>query len=104
VLSRAQTIARLVDNGNYRPATLLNMVYALHYTGQQHKALRQARMIPLQQLNDLHKSSYYEVMGRIQLALGDLQAARRNLQLALKYHANTNAAEILLMLPAVEAH
>lgn len=81
-LQRAQQIGLNRDNGRLRPPTLLNMVFALHYTGKHAQALALADSIEADQLNRTERAFLLEARGRARLALGDATGAREDLMAA----------------------
>jgi hypothetical protein len=85
-LGQALNLSRTGDGLEVQVPTLLNTVFALHYTGQHQKGFEIASLIPLKELSPLDKGRLYEVRG---MALAQLKAtvlARRELERARRHY------------------
>jgi len=93
-LRQAERIA--TDNdGELRPTTILNMIFALHYTDRHREALRLADATPLGPFNETERAFYFEARGRVQLALGAPSAARDDLERSARLNPTPNAIAFL---------
>ncbi len=83
-LETAREIGLDRDGGELRPPTLLNIIFALHYTERNHEALELAEQIDIGQFNARETAFYYEARGRTHLGLGNATAAREDLTRAAR--------------------
>ncbi|MDT8438933.1 MAG: hypothetical protein RQ729_08000 [Wenzhouxiangellaceae bacterium] len=83
-LERAQAIALASEDGRLRPPTLLNMIFALHYTGNNARAVTFANAIDTAAFNATETAFFHEARGRALLAMGRAAAARDDLEQAAR--------------------
>jgi len=100
-LVAARDIGLDKDGGELRPPTLLNMIFALHYTGRNDEALALAENIEIDNFNATETAFYFEARGRTLLALGQAAAAREDLTQAAR--SNPTPA-VITFLAASELH
>lgn len=91
-LERAGEVADRQDGGSLRPPTLLNMIFALHYTERHDEAVELANNTPTDGFNDTEKAFYHEARGRALLALGEVREARADLRESVRLNPTANAA------------
>jgi len=89
-LVRARDIALERDGGELRPPTLLNLIFALHYTGRNRAALELADSTPVDRFNRTERAFYYEARGRALLDLRRFQDARQALFRAARLNPTPN--------------
>jgi len=94
-LKEAARIADRHEGGSLRPPTVLNMIFALHYTGRNREAIELARNTPLDAFNRTERAFYHEACGRTYLALGDAPAAREELTKSARLNPTINAVSYL---------
>lgn len=94
-LREAERIAVEHQGGALRPPTLLNMIFALHYTGRHHEAIRRANATSLEPFNATERAFFFEARGRAQLELGALNAARTDLERSARLNPTPNAIAFL---------
>jgi tetratricopeptide (TPR) repeat protein len=90
-LGNALNLGRTEDGLEVGLPTLLNAVYALHYTGQHRKGFQLATLIPLDELSPLELSGLREVRGMAMAQLRRPKLARRELNRALEAYPNPSA-------------
>ncbi|MDT8451034.1 MAG: tetratricopeptide repeat protein [Wenzhouxiangellaceae bacterium] len=78
-LENARRIGMTKDDGELRPPTLLNMIFALHYTERNEEAVALADRIEIDNLNDTETAYYFEARGRALYGLGRYEEARADL-------------------------
>lgn len=84
VLERAMAIGAVDDDRNFRPPTLLNMLFALHYTQRNEEALEFARTMDTSAFSAEELAFFHEARGRARLALGRFGPARADLAAAAR--------------------
>lgn len=94
-LKEAAEIAARHEGGALRPPTVLNMIFALHYTGRNREAIELARDTPLDGFNRTERAFYHEARGRSYLALGDALSAREELTKSARLNPTINAVSYL---------
>ena len=97
-LDRAMTVAKARDGSAFRPPTLLNMLFALHYTGRNEKALEFSESFDNSAFNASEMAFFHEARGRARLALGRFQEAREDLTAAA--HVNPSIAVVTYLAAA----
>ncbi|WP_435103481.1 hypothetical protein [Arhodomonas sp. AD133] len=85
-------------------ATLVNTVMALHYTGQNRKALHFARKVPVDELTQVERSRFHEARGLALLSLADMGRARKEIEEAVDTYPNVNALAVLAALDLAQDH
>jgi len=83
-METALNIAKIEQDGQFRPPTLLNMLFAYHYTGRNEQALEFARQLDTRAFNPKEKAFFLEARGRARLALGRFSSARNDLTKAAR--------------------
>ena len=76
-LRKAADIAERHEGGSLRPPTILNMIFALHYTGRNREAVELARNTPLERFNETEQAFYFEARGRALPGAGRVHAGPR---------------------------
>lgn len=94
-LEEAAEIARDRDDGKLRPPTLLNMMFALHYTKRNREAVELAKTVPLEQLNSGQRASYFHARGRAYFVLGEAAQAKADLTRAARLNPTPNVVAFL---------
>jgi len=94
-LEQAAEIAARHEDGALRPPTLLNMIFALHYTGRNREAIELARNTPLERFDQTEKAYYFEARGRAHHALGEYRNAREDLLQSARLNPTINAVAFL---------
>jgi tetratricopeptide (TPR) repeat protein len=93
-LRQAERIA-IESDGELRPPTILNMIFALHYTGQNQEAVRRADAMPTGAFSETELGFLHEARGRARLALDELAAARADLERSARLNPSPNAIAYL---------
>lgn len=94
-LRQAAEIAERHEAGALRPPTILNMIFALHYTDRNNEAVELARNAPLDEFNQTEQAFYFEARGRARLALGEYTKARDDLTRSARLNPTINAISFL---------
>ncbi|HKL50500.1 MAG TPA: hypothetical protein VJ908_04990 [Wenzhouxiangellaceae bacterium] len=94
-LNQAARIAARHEGGALRPPTVLNMIFALHYTDRNREAIELARNTPLEEFNQTEQAFYFEARGRAYLALEEYLRARNDLQESARLNPTINAVSFL---------
>lgn len=94
-LRQAAEIAERHEGGALRPPTILNMIFALHYTDRNREAVELARNTPLDEFNQTEQAFYFEARGRARLALGEYTKARDDLTRSARLNPTINAVSFL---------
>lgn len=94
-MEKATETAERNDGGSLRPPTMLNMLFALHYTERNREAIELAMEIPLGDLNTTEQAYYYEARGRAYLGLGEYNRARDDLERSARLNPTINAMTYL---------
>lgn len=94
-LKQAAEIAARHEGGALRPPTILNMIFALHYTERNREAIELARNTPLEEFNQTEQAFYFEARGRAHLALGEFTQAREDLSRSARLSPTINAISFL---------
>lgn len=94
-LEKAADIARRHEDGRLRPPTLLNMIFALHYTDRNREAVELADNISVDAFNRTEKAFYYEARGRAHFGLGEYHKAREHLTRSARLNPTINAMSFL---------
>lgn len=89
-LQQAREIAIEHEDGRLRTPTLLNLIFALHYTGQDRAAIELADSAPVEEFSATERAFYYEAQGRAFLGLGRFDAAREALLEAARINPTAN--------------
>jgi Flp pilus assembly protein TadD len=93
-LREAERIA-VEEDGMLRPPTILNLIFALHYTGRHQEAVRRADATPLEPFNETERAFFFEARGRAHLELGQLNAAQADLERSARLNPTPNAIAFL---------
>jgi tetratricopeptide (TPR) repeat protein len=101
-LGKALNLGRTDDGLEVSMPTLLNAVYALHYTGQHRKGFQLATVIPLNQLSPLDLSRLREVRGMALAQLRRPKLARRELDRALQAYPNPSTLAWIAYVDLIE--
>jgi protein O-mannosyl-transferase len=94
-LEKAADIAERHEDGQLRPPTLLNMIFALHYTERNREAVELANNVPLDNFNRTEQAFYYEARGRARFGLGEYRKAREDLTRSARLNPTINAMAFL---------
>jgi tetratricopeptide (TPR) repeat protein len=94
-LREAKRIAVQKDEGELRPPTILNMIFALHYTGRDREAIALANATALRNLSSTERAYLFEARGRARLELRQLRAARADLTRSSRLNPTPNAVAYL---------
>lgn len=94
-LEQAAEIAERHEDGNLRPPTILNMIFALHYTERNREAVELANNTPLEAFNQTERAFYYEARGRAHFGLGEYNRAREDLTRSARLNPTINAISFL---------
>ena len=94
-LNQAARIAAQREDGSLRPPTVLNMIFALHYTDRNREAIELARNTPLENFNQTEQAFYFEARGRAHLALDEFTQAREDLTRSAGLNPTINAVSFL---------
>ena len=94
-LEQAADIAERHEDGQLRPPTLLNMIFALHYTERNREAVELANNVPLDDFNQTEQAFYYEARGRAYFGLGEYNQAREDLTRSARLNPTINAMAFL---------
>jgi tetratricopeptide (TPR) repeat protein len=101
-LGKALNLGRTEDGLEVSVPTLLNAVYALHYTGQHRKGFRLAGVIPVKELSPLDLSRLLEVRGMALAQLRRPKLARRELDRAFQAYPNPNTLAWIAYVDLIE--
>ena len=94
-LRQATEIAERHEAGALRPPTILNMIFALHYTDRNREAIELARNTPLDRFSATERAYYFEARGRSYLALGEALRAREDLVRSARLNPTINVIAYL---------
>ena len=94
-LQEAAEIAQRRENGALRPPTLLNIIFALHYTGRNREAVELALNSSIDEFNKTERAFYFEARGRSYLALGQANRAQQDLTRSARLNPTVNAMVFL---------
>jgi len=94
-LQKAAEIAQRKGQAALRPPTLLNIIFALHYTNRNREAIELARSIATEQFSTAERAFYFEARGRSYLALGQYGQAREDLERSARLNPTVNAISFL---------
>jgi len=94
-LKQAAEIAARHEGGALRPPTILNMIFALHYTERNREAIELAHNTPLEEFNRTERAFYFEARGRAYLALDEFTQAREDLTRSARLNSTINAIAYL---------
>jgi len=94
-LERARQIGLREHDGHLRPETLLNIIFALHYTDRNERAWALAEQTRPDRFSRTERAYYHEARGRILLAVANPQAARDELLRAVDLGGGVNALAYL---------
>lgn len=94
-LRKAVQIARNEDSGELRPPTLLNLIFALHYTERNREAIELANRIFLDRFNEMERAAYFNARGRAYLALGNLSQAKSDLTQSARLNPSPEVVSFL---------
>jgi len=94
-LQEAADIAQRQENGALRPPTLLNMIFALHYTKRNREAIDLALNTPIDGFSKAERAFYFEARGRSYLALGQPGRARADLNRSVRLNPTVNSMAFL---------
>ena len=94
-LKEAAEIAARHEGGALRPPTLLNMIFALHYTGRNREAIELAQNTPLDRFDQAERAYYFEARGRAYHSLGQHSQAREDLLKSARLNPTVNAVSYL---------
>ena len=94
-LEEAADISERHENGQLRPPTLINMIFALHYTERNREAVELANNVPLDNFNRTEQAFYYEARGRGYFGLGEYRKAREDLTRSARLNPTVNAMAFL---------
>ena len=94
-LEQAADIAERHEDGQLRPPTLLNMIFALHYTERNREAVELANNTPVEAFNQTERAFYYEARGRAYFGLGKYNQAREDLTQSARMNPTINAMSFL---------
>jgi len=90
-LAAALNLGRTKEGLEVAPQTLLNGILALYYTGQPRKAALLESWLPENALSPVERSRLHEVKGLWLLQTGQVDEAKRNLELAAGLYPNAMA-------------
>ncbi|MGK7297305.1 MAG: tetratricopeptide repeat protein [Candidatus Wenzhouxiangella sp. M2_3B_020] len=93
-LQEARRIA-IEHDGELRPPTLLNLIFALHYNGRNAESVELAGQVPIERFNDSERGFLFEARGRAHLELGNPQRARADLERSARLNPTPNAVAFL---------
>lgn len=94
-LQEAAEIAQRQENGALRPPTLLNIIFALHYTDRNREAIELALNTSVDGFSRAERAFYFEARGRSYLALGQNNRARADLERSARLNPTVNAMAFL---------
>ena len=94
-LEQAADIAERDEDGQLRTPTLLNMIFALHYTERNREAVELANNVPMDDFNQTEQAFYYEARGRAYFGLGEYNQAREDLTQSASLNPTINAMSFL---------
>ena len=94
-LEQAADIAERHEDGQLRPPTILNMIFALHYTERNREAVELANNTPVEAFNQTERAFYYEARGRAYFGLGKYGKARKDLTRSARLNPTVNAMAFL---------
>jgi protein O-mannosyl-transferase len=94
-LEKAFEVARTHNDGRVEPAGIVNMVFALHYTGHHRQAIDLANQSPVTEFTAIELSFFYEARGRSHFALEEFTQAREDLQQSARINPSENAIAFL---------
>ncbi|MEX2500281.1 MAG: tetratricopeptide repeat protein [Wenzhouxiangellaceae bacterium] len=94
-LEKATENAERYEGGALRPPTMVNMIFALHYTERNREAIELAMEVPVEELNNTEQAFYYEARGRAYLGLGEYNRARDDLERSARLNPTVNAMSYL---------